>query len=61
MLDGKKTYLVGAILALMSILYGIEVIGLESFITIAGVLLGGGLITTRIAVKNEKIPAPLVK
>ena len=60
MLSGYKTYIVGAIMALMVILYGIDIIPVEAFITIAGVLLGGGVITTRAAISkvNKAVANP---
>jgi hypothetical protein len=49
-LEGKKTYIVGALMVIFSLCYAFGWLEGETFLKLLGILLGAGAITTRMAI-----------
>lgn len=53
LMPGKKTYLIGAIIGLVSCAYALGYIDQQVYMALLGVLNGGGLITLRSGVQKS--------
>ncbi len=61
-LTNLKTYIVGALIVLFSVLYAVGLIEGETFLKLLGIFLGTGFVTTRMAIsKLEKSIAGIGK
>ena len=52
-LDGKKTYVIGALLALVSVAYAMKYIDQQTYLTIMGILNAGGMASMRHGVEKS--------
>jgi hypothetical protein len=54
LLDGNKTYICAALLIVASVLHGLGYLDDETFLTVGGLLLGGGIGSARHAIAKKK-------